>query len=129
MNSEIIVYLDTIRAHLMRCRLPVPVGISVTPWKGCIGVQLAAVDLAELAADLLSWAGTLDGSAVELVRTSDGLRVLITVVGRLEAGHVVHVWGAVRYVRAVFPDLPVSVEQDVSVRVLRGWAKGQGVAA
>ncbi|WP_199433866.1 hypothetical protein [Qaidamihabitans albus] len=128
-SDELIVYLDTIRTHLIAHRLPAPVGVSAAVWKGCVQVQLAGLDLPELAGELVAWARTLHGPTAEIVRTSDGKRVLLTVVGRLASGLVVHAWGAVRFDAVTFPDLPIAVEQEVAVAALHGWAASKGVAA
>ncbi|MBK1785230.1 hypothetical protein [Prauserella cavernicola] len=128
--NELIVFLDAIRAHLVRHNLPGAIGVRVTTWREPVKVQLDGWDLTEVAGQLCSWAASLDGSTAELHRLADGSRVLVTVVGRLPCGAPVHVYGAVRYTRTALPDLPVAVTQEVPVWVLRGWARGrQGVAA
>ncbi|MFJ8815891.1 hypothetical protein [Amycolatopsis thermoflava] len=127
-SHDVLPYLDALRDNLVRHAVPSPVSVECTTWREPVAVHLHEVGLGGLASALLAWARTLDGVTVTGKRIGNGQSVCLTVVGRMATGVPVHVWGAVRYERAVFPDLPRGVDQDVELATLHGWARREVAA-
>ncbi|GAA3801913.1 hypothetical protein [Amycolatopsis tucumanensis] len=127
-SHDVVPYLDALRDHLVRHAVPSPVSVECTTWREPVAVHLHEVGVDGLASALLAWARTLDGVTVTGKRIGNGQSVCLTAVGRMATGVPVHVWGAVRYERAVFPDLPRGVEQDVELATLHGWARREVAA-
>ncbi|NIH78009.1 hypothetical protein [Amycolatopsis viridis] len=127
-SHDVLPYLDALRDHLVRHAVPSPVSVECTTWREPEAVHLHELGLDGLASALLGWARTLDGVTLTALRHEDAPSVHLTLVGRMATGVPVHVWGAVRYERAVFPDLPRGVEQDVELATLHGWARREVAA-
>jgi hypothetical protein len=126
---EVLVPLRAVTDHLDRHDLPTPVGVNVSVYGRTLVVQLHQVGLRRIAGALLAWARTLADVTVEAWRTPSADSVHLTVVGRLSSGQLLHVYDAVEFDSATFPDMPEDTKHDLSLTVLHVWAAAGEVAA
>jgi hypothetical protein len=127
-DYEVLAPLRAIAAHLERHELPAPVGVDVRAFGRPVVVQLHQVGLRSASGALLVWARTLADVTVEAWRVPSGDSVHLTVAGRLLAGLLVHVYDAVDFDSATFPDMAEDAKLGMPLRVLHVWAGAGEVA-
>jgi hypothetical protein len=126
---EVLAPLRAVADHLDRHDLPIPVGINVSVYGRTVTVQLQETGLCLVSDALLAWARTLADVAAEAWRPPSGHSVHLSVAGRLPSGQLVHVYDAVDFDSATFPDLPTDARHDLSLTVLHVWAAASGEVA
>jgi hypothetical protein len=126
---EVLAPLRAVADHLDRHDLPTPVGINVSVYGRTVVIQLRETGLRLTSGALLAWARTLADVTVEAWRPPTGHSVHLTVSGRLDSGQLLHVYDAVDFDAATFPDMPEGSKHDVSLTVLHMWASAGEVAA
>lgn len=122
---ELLPYLDAIRAHLVRHRLPAPVTVECTTWREPVTVHLEAPSPEKLVRALLAWSHTLQAVTTTVVRTEPGRLVHLTVRGRNLSGIWMHVWGVIEFHPALFPGLAIGEDRDVGPLTLQQWRRGE----